>query len=89
MRVQATQAYEFLARPFEIDRAATIPIGGYSFNNLALRYTLGAQRWFASTLSVEQGGFYDGHKTTAGVSSARFNVTNQIQVQPGLVGQLG
>jgi hypothetical protein len=48
LRVQATQQYEFLARPFPIDPAATIPIGGYSFANLALRYTLGAQRWFAS-----------------------------------------
>ena len=89
LRVQATQAYEFLARPFEIDRAATIPIGGYSFNNLAFRYTLGAQRWFASTLSVEQGGFYDGHKTTAG---SQFGAVQCDQSDPGaagLVGQLG
>ena len=84
LRVQATQQYEFLARPFVIDRAATIPVGGYSFNNLALRYTLGAQRWFASTLSVEQGSFYGGDKTTIGVSAGRFNLTNQIQVQPAL-----
>ena len=84
LRVQATQQYEFLARPFPIDPAATIPIGGYSFANLALRYTLGAQRWFASTLSVEQGTFYGGDKTTIGVSAARFNLTNQIQVQPAL-----
>ena len=84
LRVVATQEYEFLARPFVIDRAATIPIGGYSFHNLALRYTLGAQRWFASTLSAEQGSFYGGNKTTIGVSASRFNVSNQIQVQPGL-----
>jgi hypothetical protein len=84
LRLQATQQYEFLARPFPIDRAATIPIGGYSFNNLALRYTLGAQRWFASTLSVEQGSFYAGDKTTVGVAAGRFNVTDQVQVQPTL-----
>jgi len=84
LRVQATQQYEFLARPFPIDPAATIPIGSYSFANLALRYTLGAQRWFASTLSVEQGSFYGGDKTTIGVSAGRFNLTNQIQVQPAL-----
>jgi hypothetical protein len=84
LRVVATQQYEFLSRPFVIDRAAIIPIGGYSFANLALRYTLGAQRWFASTLGLERGSFYDGDKTTIAVSAARFNLTNQIQVQPGL-----
>jgi hypothetical protein len=84
LRVQATQAYELLPRPFPIDPAVTIPAGGYSFNNVALRYTLGAQRWFASTPSVEHGGFYGGKKTTVGLSSARFNLTNQIQVQPAL-----
>jgi hypothetical protein len=84
LRLQATQQYEFLARPFRIDSAATIPPGSYSFANLAFRYTLGAQRWFASTLSVEQGSFYDGDKTTVGVSAARFNLTDQIQVQPTL-----
>ena len=82
--MEATQQYEFLARPFVIDRAATIPIGGYSFANLALRYTLGAQRWFASTLAAERGSFYGGDKTTITVSAGRFNLTNQIQVQPGL-----
>ena len=84
LRLQATQQYEFLARPFPIDPAATIPPGSYSFANLAFRYTLGAQRWFASTLSVEQGSFYGGDKTTVGVSAARFNLTDQIQVQPTL-----
>jgi hypothetical protein len=84
LRVQATQQYEFLARPFPIDRAATIPVGGYSFNNLALRYTLGAQRWFASMLSVERGSFYGGDKTTIGVSSGRMNLSSQVQVQPAL-----
>jgi hypothetical protein len=84
LRVQATRQYEFLARPFAIDRAATIPVGGHSFDNLALRYTLGAQRRFASTLSVEHGSFYGGDKTTVGVSAGRFNLSDQIQVQPAL-----
>ncbi|MEQ1757543.1 MAG: DUF5916 domain-containing protein [Vicinamibacterales bacterium] len=84
LRVQATESYEFLARPFRIDPAATIPVGGYDFNNLALRYTLGAQRRFAATASVEHGSFYGGDKTTVGVSGGRYNLTNQVQVQPGV-----
>jgi hypothetical protein len=84
LRVQATQQYEFLARSFRIDRRATIPVGGYSFSNLALRYALGAQRRFAATLSAEHGTFYGGDKTSWGVSGSRYNLTNQVQVQPAI-----
>ena len=84
LRVQGTQQFEFLARPFPIDRRATIPVGSYSFANLALRYTLGAQRRFAATLSVEQGSFYGGDKTSLGVAGGRFNLTNQLQLQPAV-----
>ncbi len=84
VRLQTTQQYEFLARPFRIDPKATIPVGGYQFNNAALRYTLGAQRPFAATLSLEHGSFYAGDKTTVGVSAGRFNLSNRIQVQPGV-----
>ena len=84
LRVQGTQQFEFLARPFPIDRRATIPVGSYSFANLAVRYTLGAQRRFAATLSAEQGSFYGGDKTSLGVAGGRFNLTNQLQLQPAV-----
>ncbi len=84
LRVQGTQVFEFLARPFRIDRAATIPVGNYAFSNLAVRYTLGSQRRFAGTVSAERGSFYEGHKTTVGLSAGRYGVINQIQIQPGI-----
>ena len=84
VRLQATDQFEYLARPFRIDRRATIPPGSYDFRNLAFRYTLGAQRRFAGTASVEHGSFYDGLKTAFGLSGGRFNLTNQVQVQPGV-----
>lgn len=84
LRLQATREFEFLARPFRIDRRATIPVGSYAFTNLALRYTLGAQRRFAATTSLEHGSFYGGTKTTLGVSGGRYNLGNQVQVQPGV-----
>ncbi len=84
LRVQLTEQFEFLARPFRIDRAATIPEGGYGFTNLAVRYTLGAQRRLAATLGLERGSFYDGDKTTVSLGAGRYNLTNQIQVQPGI-----
>jgi hypothetical protein len=84
LRLQATQQYEYVPLPFRIDRSATIPVGGYRFRTLAARYTLGAQRRLAATASVEHGSFYGGTKTTWGVSGGRYNLTNQIQVQPGV-----
>jgi hypothetical protein len=84
LRLQATQQYEYLARPFLIDRRATIPVGAYAFDNLALRYTLGAQRRVAATLSAEHGSFYGGHKTSWGISGSRYTLTNQVQLQPAL-----
>jgi hypothetical protein len=84
LRVDGVQTYEFLARPFRIDPRVTIPVGAYDFTTARVRYTLGAQRRFAATLSVEQGSFYDGDKTTVGVGGGRLEVTNQLQVQPGI-----
>ena len=84
LRVQGTQEFEFLVRPFRIDRAATIRPGAYEFTNLAVRYTLGAQRRLAGTASVERGSFYGGDKKTVGFSAGRYNLTYQIQVQPGV-----
>ena len=61
-----------------------IPVGGYDFTTVRLRYTLGAQRRFAATTTLERGGFYDGDRTTFRLSGGRLEVTNQLQVQPGL-----
>ena len=62
----------------------SIPVGSYEFTNLALRYTLGAQRRFAATTSLEHGSFYSGTKTTVGISGGRYNLGSQVQVQPGV-----
>ena len=82
LRVSGTNTYEFLRRPFPIARSVTVPVGGYRFDTFQVRYTLGAQRRLGGTASIERGSFYDGDKTTVGFSGGRFEVTNQLQLQP-------
>ena len=62
----------------------TLPVGGYDFGALWLSYTLGAQRRLAGMIFVEQGSFYSGNKTSAGLSGGRLEVTSQLAVEPGI-----
>jgi hypothetical protein len=84
LRVSGARTFEFLERPFRIDPSVTIPVGGYDFTTFRVAYALGTQRRFAGTASLEQGSFYDGDKTTLTLSGGRLEVTNQLQIQPGL-----
>jgi hypothetical protein len=75
-------SYEFLKVPFPIAPRVTIPVGGYDFVTGRVAYTLGQQRAVAGTVSLEQGTFYDGHKTTVGLRTGRVEVTPQLSVEP-------
>jgi hypothetical protein len=77
-----TDAYEFLPQPFQIARGVTLPVGGYDFANLRAAFTFGKQRPVSGNVSVEQGTFYDGHKTTVGVSGGRMSFSPQLSVEP-------
>jgi hypothetical protein len=83
-RVDANNTYEFLARPFAIASGVTLPVGGYGFNTASVSYGLGSQRRLGGTVRVEHGTFYSGDKTTVSFGGARFEVTNQLQLQPGV-----
>ena len=69
--VRYTDAYEFLPRPFQIAPGVTLPVGGYDFANLRAGFNFGKQRPVSGNVSVEQGTFYNGHKTTFAVSGGR------------------
>ena len=84
LRVAGHQTYEFIERPFRIDPQVVIPVGGYDFTTARVSYTLGNQRRFAGTATVEHGTFYDGDKTSVRLSGGRLEVTSQLQVQPGV-----
>jgi hypothetical protein len=82
--LDATRAYEFLARPFLVGEGVSIPPGGYSFNSIRTSLALGQQHTISGTLSVGVGEFYDGTQTSVGFSQGRVSVTEQLAVEPSV-----
>ncbi|MGB7218472.1 MAG: DUF5916 domain-containing protein [Vicinamibacterales bacterium] len=76
--------FERLAAPFEIATGVLIPVDSYDYRNLRTAFTLGQQRRVSGTFFVEQGTFWDGHKTAFGFTSGRAKLTPQLSVEPGL-----
>lgn len=90
--VEFTQSYEFLEEPFEIASDVTIPVGGYSFQDVLTSFEFGRQRRISGRLSAQHGGFYSGTKTSVefGVGGggfrggSRLELTPRLSVEPGL-----
>ena len=78
-----TDSYEFLDEPFPIAPQVTIPVGGYSFQDVRTSFALGTQRRLAGAATFQHGGFFGGEKTTAEFIAGRLRVTNQLSVEPG------
>ena len=78
------RSYEFLERPFRIAPAVTIPVGGYSFQDLRSTYSFGAQRRLAGRLSFQHGGFFSGDRTSLGFTGGRLEVTPQLSIEPSV-----
>ena len=74
--------YEFVERPFSIAPGVTIPVGGYSFQNVFMGYRLGQQRKIAGGLVYERGGFFGGEKSAVNFFGGRVEVTPQITLEP-------
>jgi hypothetical protein len=79
-----TDIYEFLPRAFPISLSPPIvlPIASYDFTNFRVGYNFGQQRFLAANVLVEQGTFYDGHRTAITVNQSRVKITNQLSLQP-------
>ena len=76
--------YEFIPKPFEIDPTVTVPVGGYTYQNLLAIYTLGVQRTLSGSVSYQQGELYGGTKRTLGVSAGRLELSSQLAFEPGI-----
>ena len=76
--------YELLKEPFPIAPGVTIPIGGYSFQNVRTSFSLGQQRQFAGRLSARHGSFFGGERTSVGFTGGRLEVTLQLSVEPSM-----
>ena len=82
--------YEFLHHPFALAPGVTVPVGGYSFDDVEVGYQLGQQNRVAGRLSLQHGGFFGGTKTSlnfglgSGFFGTRLELTSQLSIEPSL-----
>ena len=79
-----TRSYDLLTQPFRIAPNVTIPIGGYSFQDVRASFALGQQRTLSGSLLFQHGSFFSGDKTTVGFSRGRLELTPQLSVEPSI-----
>ena len=82
LSVDVQRSYERLSEPFEIVDDGTIPVGGYSFQDVLLSYSMGQQRRLSGTVFVQRGGVFSGDITAFGYRQGRIEVTRQLSVEP-------
>ena len=82
--VDVQDSYELLVQPFPIATDVTIPVGTYAFRDYFASYSMGAQRRFSGTFSIQRGEFFSGHLTAIGYRNGRIEVTPQLSVEPGI-----
>jgi hypothetical protein len=82
LSIALEQNYEYLASPFSIAPAVTIPVGGYNFSRLATSYSFGQQRPLSGSVTFATGTYWGGDGTSLSVTRGRFEVTPQFSVEP-------
>jgi hypothetical protein len=82
VNIDYTRDYEFIPKAFEISTGVTVPVGGYTYNNLLTSYFFGGQRRMSGILSFQQGQLYGGTKRTVGLGIGRAEVTPQFSLEP-------
>ncbi|NOT43755.1 MAG: carbohydrate binding family 9 domain-containing protein [Acidobacteria bacterium] len=83
INVQGSRYYERLRVPFRIASNVTLPVEGYSFQDLLASYQLGQQRRVAGTISWQTGSFYNGDQTAVSYRG-RVEVTPVLALEPGI-----
>ena len=80
------RSYEFLDVPWErvLGTEYMIPAGEYVFRDYYTSYSMGAQRRFSGTLSLQYGEFYNGEITAVGYSRGRIEITPQFSFEPSI-----
>ena len=84
LTVDYTRDYEFIPKAFPIATNVTVPVGGYTYDNLFTSYTLGMKRVLSGTVSFQQGQLYDGTKRTIGLSAGRIELSPQLAFEPSI-----
>ena len=78
-----TRSFEFLTEPFRIADGVEIPVGGYDFDTVQSRYTLGPQRLISGTFAVQTGTFFGGERSEASYSG-RVKLSTKLGIEPSL-----
>jgi len=76
--------YERIPAAFEISNTVTVPVGGYTYNNLLTSYAFGPQHLLSGSVSFQSGQLYGGTKHTLGLGGGRLEVTKQLALEPGI-----
>ena len=82
--VSVDRNYELLREPFPIAPGVTIPVGGYSFQEVRTSFSFGQQRRFSGRVSAQHGSFFSGERTSLGFTGGRLEVTQQLSVEPSV-----
>jgi hypothetical protein len=84
LTLEAAQQFERLEEAFEVARGVFVAPGTYDFGSVTASYEMGQQRPVSGTVAVSHGSFYDGTITSAGFTSGRVVVSNQLSLEPSL-----
>ena len=82
--VDVQDNYELLVQPFAIASDVTIPGGAYAFQDVFASYSMGTQRRFSGTFSIQRGGFFSGNITAYGYRRGRIEITPQFSFEPSV-----
>jgi len=82
--VEANANYDLLVAPFSPAPGHPIPVGGYNYNDVSLRYNMGQQRRFSGNVGVQLGEYYNGTIRSVTFSQGRYAILKQFSVEPRL-----
>jgi hypothetical protein len=82
LNVEANANYDLLVVPFSPATGVTIGRGGYHYNDVAVSYNMGQQRWLSGNVGLQLGEYYDGTIKAVSFSQGRFSILKQLSVEP-------
>jgi hypothetical protein len=82
VRLDLARSYEDLVLQFPLSASAVVPIGAYWFNDASIAYTPPNGAIFRPGLNATAGQFYDGDRTSVGISPA-WSVSRHLTVSGG------
>jgi hypothetical protein len=82
INVEANANYDLLLTPFAPTPGASIPAGGYHYNDVSMSYSMGSQRRLSGNIGVQLGQYYNGTIKALTFSQGRFAILKQFSVEP-------